>query len=92
MPEDALEDLMVAVVNDAQNGADDGGRMPGQMPGEDMLEDMFAPPAGGEGDHHDPPINLDDEEDQEEDADADGEEEVAVSTFWPFVRRAMSLT
>ncbi|KAI0092896.1 transcriptional repressor TCF25-domain-containing protein [Irpex rosettiformis] len=79
MPEDALEDLMVAVVNGDADGAPDvQGRMPGQMPGEDFLGDVFDVPAGvqdeepGEDAHVEGVDSEGDEDEEDED-----EEEVA---------------
>jgi hypothetical protein len=80
MPEDALEDLMVAVVNDAEDGQLRGeGRMPGQMPGEDIFDDIQEPPAGFDGEIQDEE-GLVDLEDDEEGADEEEleEEQVAV--------------
>ncbi|KAI0693502.1 transcriptional repressor TCF25-domain-containing protein [Cytidiella melzeri] len=93
MPEDALEDLMVAVVNDAPNGADNGqGRMPGQMPGEDFLEEMFQPMAAdqGEGHRHDPHVDLEEEEDHDEDVDEDEEEEEVAPLPVRILRNVMN--
>jgi hypothetical protein len=66
MPEDALEDLMIAEVAGRGNAE---GVMPGQMPGlEDVQDDV--PDL--------PPVGLDDVEDEPED---DDEVEAAVRYF-----------
>ena len=83
MPEDALEDLMVAVVNGAAEGAPGGeGRMPGQMPGEDFFHDDLEPPVGF---HEEEPQRDNEAEeaenpDEDEDEDEEDVEDVAVSS------------
>jgi hypothetical protein len=80
MPEDALEDLMVAVVNDAEDGQLRGeGRMPGQMPGEDIFDDIQGPPADFDGEipDEDGPVDLEDDEEGADEEELE-EEQVAV--------------
>ena len=93
MPEDALEDLMVAVVNGAAEGAPGGeGRMPGQMPGEDFFHDDLEPPVGFHA--AEPQQDTEGEEaetqDDGEDEDEEDVEDVAVSSPWKLNNACMT--
>lgn len=91
MPEDALEDLMVAVVNGAAEGAPaDEGRMPGQMPGDNFFHDDLEPLAGFHEEGPQENIEGDEAENQDDGEDGDEEdvEDVAVSSPWTRINYA----
>ncbi|KAI0337326.1 DUF654-domain-containing protein [Trametopsis cervina] len=82
MPEDTLEDLMMAVVDGAQIEQDGQGRMPGQLPGEDFLEDQLEPPAAVAQDAHNLEDDIDEAVvDEDEDDEDEDEADVAVSRY-----------
>lgn len=81
MPEEDLEDLMVAVVGDAQDGLVND-RMPGQMPGDDMLEDLGEQLAdAGALDDEARDVETAEVQDEDEEENEDEENEVAVSQY-----------